>query len=344
MYQLLNSGNSQKIMKFNQNNQQKANTIPKYLKDLLFEKTVIDNLDPEKHNLEGLYFFKKYDIGKTISIPRFFPKSKQNIILENKNKLSFKNKSFLLKNDLCENNKLIDAIFVNVNENNEAEIHCFFIKPQIIKRDISQNYLDENLHIMKQYLNNLFNFKINSIYFTIIYDFNLAKRRDITKFFNKRIYFIFFDMESLAFKDIHGHNINKNKSISLLSQRNTKVINNFKIDKIKILKKNFELNIEQKGTIKELLRKINKKLNNNFYYFKSDILYITNINNFKTFCITEQPKYIFNTDNPETYMLYKGEDRNLNFIKLNKKGGYELVSELIYGLCSSNEYDYYKIE
>ncbi len=43
-------------------------------------------------------------------------------------------------------------------------------------------------------------------------------------------------------------------------------------------------------------------------------------------------------------MLYKGEDRNLNFIKLNKKGGYELVSELIYGLCSSNEYDYYKIE
>ena len=308
MYQLLNSGNSKKIMKFNQNNQPKVNVIQKYLKDSLFENTVIDNLDPEKHNLEGLYFFKKYDIGKTISIPRFFPKSNKNIILENKNKLSFKNKSFLLKqNDLCENNKLIDAIFVNVNGNNEAEIHCFYINAQIIKRNISENYLDKNLNIMKQYLNNFFNFNINSIYFTIIYDFNLAKRRDITKFFNKRINFVFFDMESLSFKDIYGHNMNKNKSISLLSQRNTKVINNFKIDKIKILKKNFELNNEQKGTIKELLRKINKKLNNNFYYFKSDILYITNINNFKTFCITEQPKHIFDTENPETYMLYKGE-------------------------------------
>ena len=325
----------------NDNNPLSPTQINKSLKYLYFEKVVIDNLDPEKHNLEGLYFFKEFNNCKSYIIPKFISKDNKNMSYGGNQiniKSNLKNKSFLLKQIDIFSNNLIDAIFINVNENNEAELFCFHISAKEIKnyKKLSIKSLQKNFEKISKNINKFFDFKIISIYFNIIFDYNLT-RRDISKMIKNleenSIKYIFFDLSSLAFKDINGYTINIIKGI-----------NNLEIYNKKISKNNFELNNEQKGTIKEILRKVYKKIDSEFLFFKSDILYTHNLNINKNFYITEQPKNIFKTENPETYMLFKGKDKKLNFVKLNKEGGYEAQSELIYDFCSQNDYDYYKIE
>ena len=324
------------------------NQLDKISKYLLFEKVVIEHLDPEKHNIEGLFFYKGFEIGNTIVIPSFLPKINEKIKSNKQIKLNVKNKSFLLKqNELFRNNKLIDAIFINVNEKNEAELYCFHINPHQIKKNIYySNSLENTFKDMKNYISNYFNFKIKTIYFHCIMDFKLSKKPEIKKLFedfnNRKIYSFFFDLETSSFKDIFGNNMNLLKSMNNLkiSEKINYRINN----KINLSGKTYYLNEQQKGTIKEILRKTYKKIDNEFHFFKNDMLYINNINNFKAFCITEQSKQLFKTEYPETYMLFKGGDKKMNFIKLNKKGGYEVQSDLIYILCMGNDYDYYKIE
>ena len=324
------------------------NKLDKISKYLLFEEVVIEHLNPEKHNIEGLFFYKGYEIGKTIIIQSFLPKANEKIKSNKQIKLNVKNKSFLLKqSELFRNNKLIDAIFINVNDKNEAELYCFHINPhEMIKNKYYSNSLEKTFKDMKNNISNFFDFKIKAIYFHFIIDFKLSKKPEISKLFkdfnNRKIYGFFFDLETSFFKDIFGNNMNLLKSMNNLNI-NEKI--NFRINnKINLSGKIYELNEQQKGTIKEILRKTYKKIDNEFHFFKNDMLYIKNINNSKTFCITEQSKKLFKTEYPETYMLFKGGDKKMNFIRLNKKGGYEVQSDLIYDLCMGNDYDYYKIE
>ena len=320
------------------------NQTDKFSKCLFFEKVVIDHLNPEKKSLEGLFFFKQFDIGKTISIPQLMPKKNKKLNLANQIRISVKNKSFLLKpNTIFGQKSLIDAIFINVNDKNEADLYCFYISAKTIKKDkFNSNHLKENFKIMKQYISNFFDFKINSVYFTIILDYNLSKKREtfemLKNLYNYKINFIFFDLESLVFKDISGNIMNAIKSSNNLE------INNEKYIEGKIKDKNYELNNQQKGTIKEILRKTYKKLDSEFHFLKNDFLYAKNIVNDKSFGITETPKNLFQKVIPETFMIYKGIDKKMNFIKLNKKGGYEIQSDLIYDLFLSNDYDFYKID
>ena len=324
------------------------NQLDKLSKYILFEKNVIEHLNPEKHNIEDLFFYKGFEIGQTIIIPSFLPKRNEKIKSDKKIKLSVKNKSFLLKqNELFGNNKLIDAIFINVNEKNEAELYCFHINPnQMIKNNYFLNSLENTFKDMKKHISYYFDFKIKTIYFHIIIDFKLSKKPEISKlykdFINKKIFIFCFDLETSSFKDIFGNNMNlvKNMNNLNINEKLNIRINN----KIKLPGKIYELNEKQKGTIKEILRKTYKKIDNEFHFFKNDILYIKNINNSKAFCITEQSKKLFKTEYPETYMLFKGGDKKMNFIRLDKNGGYEVQSDLIYDLCMRNDYDYYKIE
>jgi len=332
---------------FKNHNSINLNQLDQSTKYLLFENAVIDHLNPEKYNLEGLFFYKGFEIGKTMVIPQFFPKNNEKLKSDKSDKqikLNIKKKSFLLKqNELFSKNSIIDAIFINVNNKNEAELYCFNINSHKIKTNIfNLNSLKNNFKILKKNINNIFDFEIKSIFFTLIIDFQLLKYNTTPKILknlkNKKINYIFYDLEHSSFKDILGNNMYIVNSINNLN------INDKIYYKKNLHCKNYELNEQQKGTIKEILRKSYKEIDNEFHFYKNDILYVKNVSNAKAFCITELSKELFKTEYPETFMLYKGSDKKMHFIKLNKKGGFEIQSDLIYGLSMGNNYDYYKIE
>ena len=318
--------------------------LDKKFKCIKFENIVIEHLDPEKNDIEGLFFYKGLQKGKAILIPEFIPKFESKRRNDIQNKYSIKNKSFLIKKGKIKvKNCLIDSVFVNVNDNNEAELFCFNINSQPLKiMKINTFSIEEEFKLLKHNLSNYFDFKIKQIYFYIIFDFEFFKQKDFQKIIKilheKKINFVLFDLKNLCFKDIYGNNMNITKGINDIKIK--EIIN----EKRTFSQKNFELNDNQKRTIKEILRKAYKKLNAEFYFLKNDVLYHKTISNSKAFCITEDPKDIYKSDDIDTYMLYKNEDKKYSFIKLNKKGGFEVESDLIYGLCAGNNYDYYKIE
>ena len=172
----------------------------------LFEKFVTIQLNPKVNHPNKKNFFKDVNIIDTITIKKFVPKGKEEII--KKKKLSkLKCGTYLFTQKIL-TGKDLDILIIDIDKNNHSEIMAFQItinKPE--KKIFMDIYLQSCFFTLKKYLNSLYDFEIDEykIYFAYIFDKSYENQNDFNDMINvckkNHMPYIIFDPEKLLFYD-----------------------------------------------------------------------------------------------------------------------------------------------
>ena len=305
-------------------------------KGIFFEKLVIHYFTPGEHNDNEVNFFEEFNIENLYTIPKFIPKKKEKMKLNNE-KLEISNKPFVLKQKMF-GGKGLDIVIVQLYENNQADFFCFQITKYKKKKDLfTDSKLKKNLNIMVEYMKNFFDFEISTIYFSYIFDFKKINEKKIKKMCQncdeENIKYIFYDSDNSSFYDKNSYNVNIRRDFNVFNLNN----------KPKIEVSKFKLTKNQKEEIKRIFGKIYKQ-QIEINYFGTNDLNIMRMKKKNFFCITQ---YAFKDQNnkvcPEIVMYFYNNN-NYNCHLLYKNGGSKKLDGILNTFfLFQSEFDYYKI-
>ena len=184
----------------------------------LFEKFITIHLNPKVHHPNNINYFKDVDIDDTITIKKFVPKDNEEII-KKKKLASLKSGTYLFTQKIL-TGKDLDILIVDIDKNNNSQIMAFQIS---IYKPEDEIFKDIELQVcfnrLKQYLNSLYDFKIeeNKIYFSYIFDKTYKDKKKFDDMLNickeNKMAYILFDPFELIFYDQNMKEVDKIRNI-----------------------------------------------------------------------------------------------------------------------------------
>ena len=299
----------------------------------LFEKMVIKNFTPGQYNNYSFNFFEEFIVTKIYSVPKFVPKEKETVLLKGNNIIIIEKKPFLLKQKIF-GGKAFDIVIVKYF-GEYATFFCFQITGHKKKADLmTLEQLINNIKKMIKYMKNFFNFDINAVYFSYIFDHEKIWENKVIRMCENldknNIKYIFYDKNTHLYYNHNGNLINKI----------TQDMNEFKfIDDKKIENGKYKLNERQIEEINKILKNMYKTEEVSFNIFHTDFLNMNNLIQFNIFCIKEFKCF---NNKKETFMIFM-ENGKFKIIILHKDGNSTNYDSSFPISFFSDEYDYYKI-
>ena len=190
------------------------------------------------------------------------------------------------------------------------------------------------MNLLIDYLKNFFDFQINFVFFSYIFDYSRIDEKKIKTMCksldSQKIKYIFYDINTLSYFD------NAKKKINNIENSINKFRVSEEVEDVQVAQ--YPLNIFQKDKIKNILESIyiGKKIS--YRLFNIGFLSITDLKNKALFCITK-----FNGKKGSEIYIFYFNNENLE-IKLLKDDGSTSNDESIFNtMIFKNMVDFYKI-